>query len=501
VVAFSAYPVMFLWAQNLSDDVPAADALGLIVAMVAGGLVVTAVAWAFLRDLSRAALIGSICILSFAPFGRAARELAYELGGRRETWLLVGWLAGTALLIFLVTRLRRVSPGFTQMLNLIAGALVVLNAVPVIARGATPGEPVSAAWPLDTTGMDPGAAPRDVYYLIFDRYAGERTLHDLYDFDNSAFIQRLRERGFLVVDDALANYPQTTHSLASSLNLTHLHALAEEVGRTSGNWGPLRASLGASTVSRTFQALGYRYVHIGSWWEPTWDDPTADTNYTYGGLGEFSGVFSATTMWPAIATRLGMGASQDQRLQQFERVAFQIDAVAETARDPDPTFTFAHFTLPHTPYVFMADGSFAPDVYRTPEEGYLEQLRYTNTAIEGIVDDILRAPGPEPIIVVQSDEGPHPPQYDYAGNITWAWSEQSDLELGRKLRILEALYLPGLEDRSGYEDLTPVNTFRLLLDDYFGAHLGRLADRTYVFDDYEHPYRFVEVTDRLRSDA
>jgi hypothetical protein len=80
-----------------------------------------------------------------------------------------------------------------------------------------------------------------------------------------------------------------------------------------------------------------------------------------------------------------------------------------------------------------------------------------------------------------------------------AWSVASKEELGRKLRILNAYYLPGQPPMQPYPTITPVNTFRLILDDYFGANLELLPDRTYVFADFEHPYRFEDVTDRLRD--
>jgi len=147
--------------------------------------------------------------------------------------------------------------------------------------------------------------------------------------------------------------------------------------------------------------------------------------------------------------------------------------------------------------VFHADGSLTPDVYRAPEEAYIDQLRYTNVAIDRVVDEILAAPGPAPIIVVQSDEGPHPPAYDY-GYIRFPWPQEPDVELDRKLHILEAFYLPDLPDRSAFEGITPVNTFRLIFDAYFGADLPVLPNRTYAFADFDHPYRFVDITDRLR---
>ena len=45
----------------------------------------------------------------------------------------------------------------------------------------------------------------------------------------------------------------------------------------------LRALQG-SLVARQFQALGYRYLHLGSWWNPTRTDSAADRNYNADGV-------------------------------------------------------------------------------------------------------------------------------------------------------------------------------------------------------------------------
>ena len=101
--------------------------------------------------------------------------------------------------------------------------------------------------------------------------------------------------------------------------------------------------------------------------------------------------------------------------------------------------------------------------------------------VEQIVSSLQAGPGPSPIIVIQSDEGPYPPASDQSSEIlNWSWSKASDVELGRKLRILNAYYLPGDLRTRPYPSITPVNTFRLILNDYFGAELPLLPDRTYV---------------------
>ncbi|MEX0983737.1 MAG: sulfatase-like hydrolase/transferase [Actinomycetota bacterium] len=473
----------------------------LIGIMIAATVAVVLIAHLLVRDLARACFVATVAVGSFSAYGRVAREFGAPSDGPGRIWFLAAWLAATAVAMLVAGSVRRRAFGLTKLLNATAAILVGLNLVPIVSHAAASDHTMTAAWHLDAGGLDPAAVGpvRDVYYLIFDRYGGERTLRNLYGFDNAGFLDALEAKGFVVVRDAVANYPQTTHSLASSLNMTYLADLAGAMGETSGDWGPLRSSLRATTLSRALQSVGYRYVHIGSWWEPTWDDPTADINYVYGGFSEFTEAYWDTTMLPVISQLLGLSSAPDDRLVQWNRVHFQMEQIASTARDPGPTFTFAHFTLPHTPYVFHADGSLVENVARPSEVAYVDQLRYTNTVITDVVDDLLGTPGPAPIIVVQSDEGPHPPLYDFAGNIDWSWPEQSDTELQRKLRILEAFYLPGLSDPSAYRDTTPVNTFRMIFDDYFGADLPRLPDRVYAFADIEHPYRFVDITARVKA--
>ena len=182
-------------------------------------------------------------------------------------------------------------------------------------------------------------------------------------------------------------------------------------------------------------------------------------------------------------------------------MGFQFDALNEIAADPDPTFTFAHFTLPHPPYVFDAQGNYVTaDQWRAgPDEAYLDQLKYTNTAMLQMIDRLMAGPDEtDPIVVIQSDEGPHPARLE-ADEDAFEWPDATDAELGGKFRILDALYLPGESPDAHLESFTPVNTFRIVFDRYFGADLALLPDRSWVFQDSSHPYRFTEITDRLAT--
>jgi Sulfatase len=502
---FAAFPVVFLWGRNLDEGVTTSQGLTVLAVVVTfAATVYTILRFMILRDGARAAVATTVIVLLVTTMGRVESILGLTGGSVLELLLLMELGMLVVASVILAARFRRVPDAFTRTLNLVAASLVLLNVVPLLFARPQSAQASSYTYPAFTDGLDPSAngPKRDVYYLIFDRYAGAATLRDLYGFDNTPFLDWLEARGFVVTGEALANYPQTMHSLASSLNMNYLDRIAETQGPDSSTWSPLRNLLGSSAVSRTFQGMGYKYEHIGSWWSGTSFDPTADDNYTYGGYTEFSGVFMSTTALPAMFRQFGLGPSVDVDKQQWERVHHQIEALGLIASDPAPTFTFAHFTLPHPPYVFRADGSFvSSDPNRPVSEAYLDQLRYTNSVIQRLVRTLQGSSSVTPIIVIQSDEGPQPPWVDQRDEILrWPWSEATDVELGRKLRILNAYYLPGDPELEPYRSITPVNTFRLILSAYFDADIQFLRDRTYVFTDFNHPYRYEDVTDRLQAE-
>jgi len=495
-----AFPVLFLWAQNLQEDVSASEALRLVALCVAGVSTVFGVLWLAFRDPHRAGLATAILAVLFFSFGRVEGELNWAADPGLETQLLVAWglfaLAGTAYAL----RARTRAPKLTRSLNLIVSALVLLNAVPIIADQFEATAHATGRYVIP--GVDPTAVHEkpDIYYIIFDRYANEKTLTEQYGFDDEHALGFLEQRGFYVASDSLANYPKTTHSLASSLNMTFLDDLARRMGADSGNWDPLYGMLRGFDVATGLQELGYRYDHIGSWWAPTSTDPDADVRMEFRSQSEFSAVFTRTTAWPTLADRVGIDRTADFERTEYERALYQFEALEQVPDDPDPTFTFAHFTLPHPPYVFDAAGNYvtkARALRMGPDAGYVQQVQYTNSRMLELVDKLLAGPD-DPIIVIQSDEGPHPDALENDED-HYEWTQAPLVDLQRKLRILNAYYLPDGGDDGLYPTITPVNSFRLIFAEYFGADLPLLPDRTWVFQDKAHPYRLTEVTDELTT--
>jgi hypothetical protein len=60
------------------------------------------------------------------------------------------------------------------------------------------------------------------------------------------------------------------------------------------------------------------------------------------------------------------------------------------------------------------------------------------------------------------------------------------------MKILKAYYLAGDGGRLVYDSLSPVNTFRLILREYFGADLALLEDHS-TYSLFDHLFQFTPV--------
>jgi hypothetical protein len=130
------------------------------------------------------------------------------------------------------------------------------------------------------------------------------------------------------------------------------------------------------------------------------------------------------------------------------------------------------------------------DGISAPREAFLGQLEYTNERVLQVLDELLgQSHDSDPIVILQADEGP------YNRQVVSNWRSASAEDYQLKFGILNAYYLPGATAAPLYPNITPVNTFRLVFDRYFGAEFPLLEDRVYAFGD--SIYDNVDITDQL----
>jgi hypothetical protein len=498
----AAYPILFLFAANIREQVTITALYAPAALAVAGAVSVLVVLAALLRNWQRAGLTTTVLVVAFFAYGHVRN--AFGEGFTNEGLLLLAWatisLAGVAASL----RVRRLST-VTGALNVVGAVLVAVNLAPIAQFAiATANTGRTTVDPQQSVAGGDAQGQRDIYYLIFDRYASGRTLSEIYGFDNSGFLDELSSRGFYVAEESQANYLKTAHSLASSLNMDYLSA-AELRARATGDddWKPTyEMLLGSYEVEERLRAVGYTYIHIGSIFSATATNADADRVLRFSEQSEFESVLVDTTLLGALNGLAPDEQARDRRLPYRLNTIYQLNRLDEMADVRGPKFVFAHLLLPHPPWIFDRDGGYvSPELAATrgSRENYLEQLQYANKRILRLLDRLLAGDdASDPIIVLQADEGPLPARYAHDED-HFDWTSATTEELREKMGILNTYHLPGRADAGLYQSITPVNSFRVVFNAYFDANLPLLPDKSYIFTDQLHLYDFRDVTDRLRA--
>jgi len=494
--------VVFLFATNATEQVTLAPLWVPLGLAVGGTAIVLLVLRLATRDWHWAALLTTVLVAGFFGYGHVWVGIGSMLGSQ---WPLIGaWGLLVGIALFAAWRFRRWARPATPALNVVTALLLLMNSwgltQAVVAHGASDADqPEASSFELDP-GL--GDAP-DVYNIILDRYAGSTALAEAFDFDNEPFLQALEQRGFRVARHAHANYIKTPLSLVSSLNMDFLDAEELEAEQESGrDRDPIHRLLrGRLAVPSALKELGYLYVHVANWWQPSATNVDADRVFRYNGQDEFGAVLAQTTLLRAFNEPEAAPTDPYDWQVLHNHTRYALDRLDEIPEIPGPKFVFAHLLIPHDPYVFDVDGSFMSRA-QVAEQGrvdsYRRQLQYANTRILGVIDRIL-AESDDAVILLQSDEGPFPARY---AKDEWAfrWRDATDAELEEKFGILFAMRVPGADvDAAGFhDDITPVNAWRVIFNARFGTDLAMLPDRVWAHVSLYDFFDFFEITDRLR---
>ncbi len=100
---------------------------------------------------------------------------------------------------------------------------------------------------------------------------------------------------------------------------------------------------------------------------------------------------------------------------------------------------------------------------------------------------ILEDSDPQPIIILQGDHGP---------GAFVDWDQPNNTDFRERFSILNAYYLPGIGSSMLYPSISPVNSFRVLLNEALGSEFQLLDDTSY-FSTITDISNFVDVTRQL----
>lgn len=472
------YPPIALFSANLGQV-----GIEKIVFPLAFSVGVAAVVWSvcylIVKDYGKTALLSSIILVSFFTYGHFYGLVeGYSLGDvilGRHRFLAVIWVIASLIILLGILRLRSVPVSLHNVFTIFGIAVLIMPVFQITTSLANSTKAVVSGESDESQGVQlfQGYKP-DIYYIILDTYTRSDILRDEYGYDNSEFIDYLRNTGFYVADCAKANYNQTNLSLYLSLNMDYL--------ANPGDFEDISLGRGIryNAARLEFEELGYKTVAFETGYNFTeWFNadyyflPTSSalgTESILSRLGSFDIMFLRSTFLAPVVDANIQQANYAEESYRRSVTLFTLEKLKEVPQITGPKLVFVHLSINHPPFVFDASGGANPELIKVIKpkaendpyyKGFRGTFPFADAKINEVVNAILQNSKQPPVIILQGDHGP-----ERVGS-------------SKHYEILNALYLPGVDTSDLYPTLSPINTFRIVLNKYFGQNYQILPDESY----------------------
>lgn len=492
---FAIYYVLFFYSINAAEATFGSILLPPLAFLVFLVTLIWLLLKLVLRDSTNASLLSTIAAFIVVSHGHI-HEILYDvmlfgvrLGRLRFLFPVWGLLFSAA--VYAVSRIPLNSTKILKSINLVVAILTVISIFTILQKDAMVSMKTND---LQTTPSDSLVSSKpplgyypDIYYIILDGYGSNSVFKALFSFDNRTFLEELRKRGFYISDSARSNHAQTFESLPSALNMQYVHEiLPKDFDKARGESRNLTMN---AKIFQILEHFGYNYIGLGSRAGRKLVDRLL--------FSEFSRVFISTTLlYPVMKNLLSRFDNRPPAIRsQFEYLTDEVWKLSV------PKVVFSHLLIPHPPFLFDADGNRIDQgtdnmfLYQNkwlPRQAYINQVMFANRYMLEAVDSILIHSENPPVIIIQGDHGP---ASLLGGFDSGRWENPSDEMVFERMGILNAYYMPGDLDSLLYPQITPVNSFRVVLNGCLGFDEPYLEDRLIFSSSRDTIHE--DVTDRV----
>jgi len=500
-IFFASYPILILFAINISE-IRQTDIWRPLILVIILAIIGFTIGLLIGRNSHKSALIISILLIAFFSFGhlhgwlRSLPQIGLVVGRFRYLVIIYSFLV----LIFcawIIFNAKDIEP-ITGIMNFIGLLLIVFPLISITTyyfRQSEIRNPDRHSEKHIVNGLKTNQLP-DVYFIVLDAYDRQDVLLTEFGYDNSNFIDGLKNLGFYVANCSRSNYQGTLNSFSSTLNMEYIQTLGKvRSNPTTGFRDTLIQKIKQSKVIENFKGMGYKLVAFDT--GVPWTSLSNADEYlenTPDPLFEKTlRPFEALILQKSAAIIMAGGQSEvfnefiPQEYSEFSYHTTRIKNILKNlpiiSNQAGPKIVFVHLVKPHFPYIFAPDGTMLQDTnYFSGEygkgitdkysrEGYILQVEFVNNQMLPILADIIKKSKNPPIIILEGDHG-----------------YKSD-----EFSNLEAYFVPSLAKDSLYPSITPVNSFRLIFNNIFGMGYPLLPDISYyAMCKDECDYRVVE---------
>jgi Na+-transporting NADH:ubiquinone oxidoreductase subunit NqrC len=466
----AVFPALFLYFNNASEA-DFSEALPLLLAFSAVGLVILGVAWLITRVWIKAALISvvfSVILLNFVLLEKLLTWFIRSL----KYWHVVPILLVLALHIawFIHRKLsQQTTKNAVNILCLVVCGLVLFNGVtaaPKIVKKlqVQHRQQEQQDQQSSTLGVAEQNMP-NVYLIIFDEYAGFRQMEQYYNYDNAEL------KNFLMKHNFNISYNSRNESILSATVLTNLANLDYIVKNNTDNNVKTELRHQGKLFS-IIREKGYRVqaADHGNFFgqEPIVKNENSSAKNIKGENIIDIGLLQ-TIIYPFYIIDT---STEMQTIHEIVNTVSNKDFIPDS-----PTFTVVYLSFPHAPFLVNEYGDPIKYTQRFDWENdniYLGQFKYSTKLMMKMLDNIL-VNDPNSIILLQSDHGAR------ATQDVGLYVSKFPLEI--MSNTLNAVYYQG-EKFDEIIDQSSVNTIRLVLDRLFDLDYGtvKVPEDTYKYE-------------------
>ena len=442
------FPSWILILKNY-DELIFQDIL-ISLAIVSVSIIIWIVIRKIIKNSNKAALITGVGVVFFFYFGYVQDALKGILVSNipvNKTSILVP----ISIIIFIILTIYFIKSknnfeSIIKIANVVSIILILVVCVQFIIPGASAEKP-------------------NVYHIILDEYTDNEILTKKFGYNNEKFLEFLNNNGFYMHDKLFSTFGGTVKELNVILNMEYpkkLRWMSEDY-----------ESLNNNKVMSIFSNQDYSVIETNSMmrWKNFSDVDTKlcyDTNF-------INSEFLDQVLGKSIIRYFLEKYQQDTRRDTVRCTFNVLNEI--TLKTDGPKYVFSHVYVPHPPFLFGPNGeNVIPDrreisglqSWENPQ-GYVNQLIYATNEITVVIKNIVKN-DPNAIVIVQGD----------TGTLTGAdISKKTMKEIYQAHSILYAVRIPDVED-SDY--MIPVNTYRIIFNNYFNMNYDYLEYHSYEDD-------------------
>lgn len=327
----------------------------------------------------------------------------------------------------------------------------------------------------------------DIFFVVLDGYTSSLCLKEEFNYSNKDLDSLLLKNNFFISKSSKSNYNVTPLSLSSTLNANYLKpniekglvssevilqgletfknndltAFLSKRGYEIINYGCFDLLQAKTTIQPYFYQLFSSQIDNQTFYSRI----SRDIGWNFKLKNLFTGTFRIPTSYKKSKALL-----LDRNRYNWEGLLSEMKSTGSK-----PRFVYAHLILPHEPFFLDSNGKYVSDTAillnsENKKEGYLNQLKFANHLLKQLIPLVhLNIQHPK-VVIVQGDHG-----YRFYGKET---------AKDKEFMNLNSYFFSDGDYKYFYDGISPVNSFRVVLNKYFHQSFPLLKDSSiYLIND------------------